>query len=382
MSWPISLENIGVFLLFLGLVLLFFYQRYLSKHSGVKALETQLHTLKNTHVDLYRLLQDSLQKGMGETRQQVLEILQHNITLLNRQFDTLNKTTVEHLTGIQSQVEKRLEAGFEKTTATFTDIVKRLALIDEAQKKITDLSHHVISLQSILVDKRARGVFGEVQLENLIHDVLPKDKFALQYTLKNNKRADCVLFLPPPTGTIAIDAKFPLENFRNLQKTPLTPQEIQQFKSLFKRDLMKHIQDISEKYICPPETAQGAIMFIPSEAVFSEIHANFQEVVDIAFRSNVWIVSPTTMMAILTTARAVLKDEAARQQIHIVQTHLVALAKDFGRFQQRMDNLSKHIQQAHHDVQDVHTSAKKISHRFQKIENMELEQTQEFELPQ
>jgi Uncharacterized protein conserved in bacteria len=273
---------------------------------------------------------------------------------------------------ISGQVERRLAEGFEKTTATFTDVVKRLALIDEAQKKITDLSSNIVNLQEILADKRARGAFGEVQLSVLLHNVLPQENFALQHTLSNGKRVDCILFLPEPTNNITIDAKFPLENYQKLSNPNLSEDERSAAQQQFRLDIRKHIQDIAEKYIIPGETSDGAIMFIPAESVFAEIHGHYPELIEFSHRSKVWLVSPTTLMAILTTARAVIKDAATRKQVHIIQEHLVVLGKDFERFQERMDNLAKHIDQAHADVEAVHKSAKKISSRFNSIEQVEL----------
>lgn len=292
---------------------------------------------------------------------------------LQQRVDKLTETTELKLREISGQVEKRLSEGFAQTTATFVDVVKRLALIDEAQKRITELSTNVVSLQEILADKRSRGVFGEVQLNTLINNVLPTTHFALQYTLSNNKRADCVLFLPPPTGTIAIDAKFPLEGYRKITDTHLSDIERRAAEQQFRQDIRKHLQDVASKYIIPGETADGAVLFIPAEAVFAEIHAHYYDLVEEAQKLRVWLASPTTMMAILTTARAVLKDAATREQVHLIQKHLAELAKDFGRFQQRMDNLARHIDQAHTDIQEVKTSADKISNRFEKIEKVELE---------
>ena len=263
--------------------------------------------------------------------------------------------------------------GFEKTTQTFTDVIKRLAMIDAAQQKITELSTNVVSLQEILNDKRSRGAFGEVQLASLIRNVLPEKHFAFQYSFKNNARADCVLFLPEPTGNIAIDAKFPLENYRLLSDNTLSDSERNQAKTKFKIDIRKHIQDIAEKYIIPGETTDGAVMFIPAEAIFAEIHAQHQDLVDASHKAKVWMVSPTTMMAILTTARAVLKDTATRAQLNIIQEHLARLATDFSRFQERMDGVAKHIAKAHSEVDQVHISAKKISSRFGQIEKVELD---------
>jgi DNA recombination protein RmuC len=319
-----------------------------------------------------KMLQDTIHKGFQETRTIVKEALSNYSEELGKRVEHLTKTTDTRLKEINQQVEKRLTEGFEKTTETFGDVIKRLAMIDAAQKKITELSSSVVSLQEILNDKRSRGTFGEVQLSALIRNVLPEQHFSFQHTLSNNKRPDCILFLPEPTGNIAIDAKFPLENYRALTEGTLNDIERKQTEAQFKIDIRKHIQDIAEKYIIPGETADGAVMFIPAEAIFAEIHGKFPELVAIAHRAKVWLVSPTTMMAILTTSRAVVKDAATRQQLHIIQKHLNMLASDFERFQKRMDNLAKHISQAQSDVEQVHTSAKKITERFGLIEQVEL----------
>lgn len=322
-----------------------------------------------------QILQDSLYKSMQETRSNVKESLTDYANELGKRVEALTQTTENRLKEINQQVDKRLTTGFEKTTETFSDVIKRLALIDAAQKKITELSSSVMSLQEILNDKRSRGTFGEVQLSALIRNVLPEQHFAFQYTLSNGKRGDCILFLPEPTGNIVIDAKFPLENFKLLLQA--SEHERSSIEQQFKIDIRKHIQDIAEKYIIPGETADGAMMFIPAEAIFAEIHANYPDLVDIAQRARVWLVSPTTMMAILTTARAVLKDAATRQQLHVIQKHLHLLNNDFQRFEERMDKLAKHIALAHTDVDQVQTSAKKITQRFGMIEKADLESLME-----
>jgi DNA recombination protein RmuC len=230
-----------------------------------------------------------------------------------------------------------------------------------------------MSLQDILIDKRARGAFGEIQLSTLIANMIPSHHYSLQHTLSNQKRADCILFLPEPTGNIVIDAKFPLETYQKLTNTDASSVERKTLQQQFRQDLQKHIKDIAEKYIIPNETTDGAMMFIPAEAIFAEVHANYPEVIAMSQRLKVWLVSPSTLMAVLTTAKAVLKDDATRKQVHIIQKHLHFLADDFQRFEKRMDKLSKHIDLAHQDVNDVNTSAKKITQRFQKIESVELE---------
>ena len=317
-----------------------------------------------------------LNRTTQANREELSKSLLQSSEQMTKRIDVLTNATDKRLQEISGQVEKRLAEGFEKTTKTFSDILQRLALIDDAQKKITELSTNVVSLQEVLNDKRSRGAFGEVQLNGLIRNVLPEQSFKLQHTLSNGKIADCVLFLPDPTGNVVVDAKFPLESYRKMMDFELAESDRKTAKRQFKVDIKKHINDISEKYLIDNETADGAIMFIPAEAVFAEIHGHQSDLVDYANKKRVWLVSPTTLMAILTTARSVLKDEATRKQIHIIQAHLSDLAHDFNRFKGRFANLAKHIDQAALDVKQIHTSADKISNRFEKIEQVELQDTE------
>ena len=350
--------------------LCYFAQKWLKKQ------EAEQHQLRNQfdehQIKSLTTIQNSLQTGMQEVRNQVSETIKLQSEQLNGSFTKLTQEVQQRLKEISGEVDKQLTKGFERTTQTFTDVVKRLTIIDEAQKKISELSQNVVSLKDILADKKSRGAFGVVQLASLIRNMIPESHFSLQHTLSNGKRPDCFLFLPEPTGNIAIDAKFPLETFHKLNDSNISGHERIQLEQQFRIDIKHHIKAIAEKYIIANETADGAIMFIPAESLFAEIHGNYPDLVDFAYQSRVWIVSPTTLMAVLTTARAVLKDEATRRQVHIIQEHLVALSKDFDRFRKRMDNLSKHIHQAHEDVELVHKTSEKISTRFTKIERVEL----------
>ena len=338
-------------------------------------LTEQLH---NQRQHLQQLQQDNLLQVLQkitETQQsarfELSKNLQQQAQLLAEQVKQLTQSIDLRLKDIAGQVERRLSEGFEKTNQTFTDIVKRLALIDDAQKKITELSTNVVSLQEVLADKRSRGAFGEVQLTALIRNVLPEAHFSLQHTLSNGRIADCMLFLPKPSGDIAIDAKFPLESYKKMTDLQLSTEERKQAQRQFKLDIKKHINDIADKYIIANETADGAILFLPAEAIFAELHAYHADIVEEAYRRRVWLTSPTTLMAVLTTARSVLKDDATRRQVHLIQEHLIKLAEDFDRFRGRFDNLAKHIDQAAVDVKQIHTSANKISSRFSQIEKVE-----------
>lgn len=330
-----------------------------------QALEKRLGEMSQVSTERFGGMQHSIEKRLGE-------MSKDSIASFAKSNNDLHELLQKRLNDISGQVEQRLNKGFEKTTETFTDVVKRLALIDEAQKRITELSSNVVSLQEVLTDKRSRGAFGEVQMAGLISNMMPEGSYALQHSLSNGTRVDCMMFLPDPTGHIAIDSKFPLDSFQRMMDDEASDAARVSAEKQFRLDIKKHIKDIAEKYIIENETADGAIMFIPAEAVFAEIHAHQPQLVDEAQRARVWMVSPTTLMAVLTTARAVLKDSATRKQVHVIQEHLVNLAKDFERFRKRMDNLSKHIQQANRDVEDVHISATKISSRFEKIEKVEL----------
>ena len=328
--------------------------------------------LERQHTESYRSLQGTLQSSADRVQHQVATALARNADDLGRRMEGLTESTDKRLLEIGGVVDRRLSEGFEKTAATFGEVQKRLALIDEAQKNITELSTSVVSLQEILADRTSRGTFGEVQLQGLIRNVLPEQSYRMQHKLSNDKIVDCMLFLPDPSGHVPIDSKFPLENFRRMTNTDLPQSEREAARKTFARDVAAHIDDIAAKYIIPGETADAALMFVPAEAVFAEIHSGHPELVDKAHGARVWIVSPTTLWAVLTTAAAVLKDAATREQVNILQEHLAKLGVDFRRFRDRLDNLAQHIDQAHRDVEQVHTSAGKITSRFDKIERLEL----------
>lgn len=339
-------------------------------------LKTTLHehhvSFNDNQIKSLEQLISQLSNMTKQGREEMAKSLHLASEQMTKRIDELTTSTDNRLKDISGQVEKRLADGFEKTTKTFNDILQRLALIDDAQKKITELSSNVVSLQEVLSDKRSRGAFGEVQLNALIRNVLPEQHFAIQHTLSNGKIADCILFLPEPTGNVVVDSKFPLESYKKMTDNSLGELERKAAERQFKLDIKKHINDISDKYLIEKETADGAVMFIPAEAIFAEIHAHQSDLVDYGNKKRVWLASPTTLMAILTTARSVLKDEATRKQIHVIQAHLSQLAADFSRFKGRFANLAKHIDQAATDVKQINTSADKISNRFEKIEQVDL----------
>ncbi len=318
------------------------------------------------------MLEKLIEQGRAE--QSLLQDTLKGMTAhFNERVQQLSQTVDGRLNEISGKVAERLDEGFKKTNETFTSVMTRLAVIDEAQKKIEGLASNVVSLQEILGDKRSRGAFGEVQLEALVRNSLPPDAYAFQHTLKSGARADCVLILPEPTGTVCVDSKFPLENYSRMFDDSLPPPERDAARRQFKMDVKKHVDDIAAKYIVEGETSDGAVMFLPAEAVFAEIHAYHPDLVEHAQKKRVWLTSPTTLMAVLNTARAVIRDSETRRMAHVIKDELGKLAKDFARFDERMKKLASHIEQANKDVSEVRISSDKISRRFQQIERVELE---------
>jgi DNA recombination protein RmuC len=310
----------------------------------------------------------------GKAEQELIQATMRNATLqLTASIESLSKVVDTRLEEISGKVSERLDEGFKKTNDTFVRVMERLATIDKAQEKIDGLTSNVVSLQALLGDKRSRGAFGEVQLEALVRNIMPNGTYEMQYAMPNGTRVDCALFLPEPTGLVAVDSKFPLENYHRMFEAGISEQDRVVAQRQFKADVKKHVDDIASKYIISEVTSDGAVMFIPAEAVFAEIHAYHSDVVDYAMSKRVWVVSPTTLMAVLNTARAVLKDVETRKQVNIIKDELGKLGKEFGRFDTRMKKLADHIRQAHEDAQDVQTTSQKISRRFSQIERVELE---------
>ena len=336
------------------------------------------------HRELLIDLHDGLSRQtdrIGEHARADRELLQRGLTSaslqLSRGMQALTQSVDGRLDTLSGQVNQRLDEGFRKTNETFANVMARLATIDEAQKKIDGLTTNVVGLQELLGDRQARGAFGEVQLEALVRNALPPDAYEFQATLPNGTRVDCLLCLPEPTGRVAVDSKFPLENFRRMVDPATGDFERRAARSAFRADLRRHADAIADKYIVPDVTSDGAVMFVPAEAVFAEIHAAHPEFVAHAQARRVWVVSPTTLMAVLNTARAVLKDVETRKQIHVIRDALGKLSKDFTRFDERMQKLAAHIEQANRDVREVQVSSRKISARFQRIESAQLDEPED-----
>ena len=295
---------------------------------------------------------------------------------LNKDFNNQNEKLENRLMMINEKVNERLDENFEKTNKTFSNVLERLAKIDEAQKKIDSLSNDIVSLQGILTDKKTRGIFGEVNLKHILSSVFGEvnDKvYKLQYTMPNNYIADSILFAPSPLGKIAIDSKFPLENYRMMVDKKVSPELRNQYEKMFKSDVKKHIDAISMKYIIPGFTSDQAIMFLPAEAIFAEINAYHPDIIDYAYKKRVWIASPTTLISTLTVIQMIIKNIERDKYTSIIHEELNKLGVEFSRYKERWDKLSRSIDTVSRDVEEIHITTDKITKRFNSISKVELE---------
>lgn len=295
---------------------------------------------------------------------------------LNSDFNKLSERQDQRLILMNEKVNERLDQNFEKTNKTFSNVLERLSKIDEAQKKIDSLSSDIVSLQGILTDKKTRGIFGEVNLKHILSSVFGEKNdsiYRLQYSLPNGTIADSILFAPEPLGTIAIDSKFPLENYRNMVDKNISRVEREKYEKLFKADVKKHIDAISSKYIIPGVTSDQAIMFLPAEAIFAEINAYHSDIIDYAYKRRVWIASPTTLISTLTVIQMLLKNIERDKYTSVIHEELNKLGVEFGRYKDRWDKLSRSIETVSRDVNDIHTTTEKITKRFNSISKVELD---------
>ncbi|MEQ9643641.1 MAG: DNA recombination protein RmuC [Alphaproteobacteria bacterium] len=283
----------------------------------------------------------------------------------------VRRAVQERLDVVSKQMGESLTQSSTRTAQSLGEITKHLTVIDQAQQNIKELSGQVVGLQNILDNKQARGAFGELQLNDLVAAILPPHAFEMQAGLGNNRRVDCLIKLANPPGPICIDAKFPLEAYHALRAAE-TELEAKQAQAGFRQAIQKHVADIAERYILPGETADSALMFLPSEAVYAELHANFPDAVERSYRAKVWIVSPTTLMALLNTVRAVLKDARMREQADLIQHEVQKMLADVQRLEKRVDNLQTHFDQAEKDVKQIGITTDKILKRARQIENVEL----------
>lgn len=312
-------------------------------------------------------------QALGEGQERLAGGLHHVSEAQAKQQTSMLQLMEKRLADVQLQMNENLQGSARRTASSLGELQQRLTAIDKAQENITKLSGDVLSLQDILSNKQTRGAFGEIQLNDIVSKALPSDSYTLQATLSNGRRADCLIHLPNPPGPIVIDSKFPLEPYEALRNAN-TDWELNEAARQLRTAVKKHIKDISEKYIIEGETADGALMFLPSEAVYAELHANFSELVREGFSARVWIVSPTTCMATLNTMRAILKDARMREQAGAIRRELGLLYQDVDRLGTRVENLDRHFTQAAKDITEIKISADKAGKRARRLDNFDFEE--------
>ncbi len=332
---------------------------------GQEQLRGGLQTVSDTQANAQAQVIQTVEARLASVQQQMQDRLADNAMRSQRA-----------LTEMQERMRETLHGSSKQTTTSLTQLQERLAAIDKAQDNITKLSGDVLSLQDILSNKQTRGAFGEIQLQDIVGKALPKDSFRWQVTLSNGKRADCVIDLPNPPGPIVIDSKFPLEAYEALRNAD-TDWELNEAAKAMRVAVKTHIKAISEKYIIEGETADGALMFLPSEAVYAELHANFPELVREGFAARVWIVSPTTCMATLNTMRAILKDARMREQAGAIRKTLKHLHRDVEIVVERVDKLNTHFTQARGDLEGITTAAERAGKRAAKLDNFDFEEIED-----
>ena len=298
---------------------------------------------------------------------------------LNQEFTDLNERLDNRIRLLNDKVNSRLDENFEKTNKTFTSVLERLSKIDEAQKKIDGLSNDIVSLQGILTDKKTRGIFGEVNLHQILSSVFGENNkvYKMQYPLENGTIVDCMLFTPEPLGMIGIDSKFPLENYRQMVDKNNSKEMRSQAEKLFKADMKKHIDAISSKYIIPGVTTDQAILFLPAEAIFAEVNAYHSDIIEYAYKKRVWITSPTTLISTLTTIQVMIKNLERDKYASIIHQELKLLDEEFKRYKDRWDKLSRSIDTVSKDVKEIHTTTEKITKRFNSINQVEMSDNDE-----
>ena len=310
---------------------------------------------------------------IGDGQQQLAGGLTHVSESQAAQQSNMIKLMEARLAAVQDQMSLNLNSSAKNTAKSLGELQQRLVTIDKAQDNIQKLSGDVLSLQDILSNKQTRGAFGEIQLQEIVSKALPSDAYDWQVTLSNGKRADCLIHLPNPPGPIVIDSKFPLEAYEALRNAS-TDWEANEAAKFMRTSVRAHIKAISEKYILDGETADGALMFLPSESVYAELHANFPELVRDGFEASVWIVSPTTCMATLNTMRAILKDARMREQAGAIRTALRLLHRDVELVVDRVEKLNTHFGQARKDIEGISIAAERAGKRANKLDNFDFEE--------
>ncbi len=332
-----------------------------------------LNLLKgNDHVDMTERLgklEVNVIRELGEFKSNLNQSI-------HKDFNDLNEKMEMRFNMIQDRVNERLDENFEKTNKTFASVLERLSKIDEAQKKIDTLSGDIVSLQSVLTDKKTRGIFGEVHLQNIFTNVFGEknDKvYKMQYTFTNGTIVDCALFAPEPLGLIGIDSKFPLENYRIMVDKKNTSDERKNAQKNFRLDMKKHIDAIADKYIIKGITSDQAILFLPAEAIFAEVSAYHTDIIDYAYKKRVWITSPTTLISTLSTIQVIMKNIERDKYTSIIHKELSLLSDEFRRYKDRWDKLSRSIDAVSRDVKDIHTTTEKITKRFSSINDVDMD---------
>ena len=312
-------------------------------------------------------------QGLSEGQERLAGGLHHVSEAQSLSQTAMIQLMENRLAEVQRFMGESLTGSSMRTARSLGDLQQRLETIDKAQANIEKLSGNVLSLQDILANKQTRGAFGEIQLHDIVAKALPPDAYTMQATLSNGKRVDCLIHLPNPPGPLAIDAKFPLEAYEALRRAE-NPRQVQDANVALRTAVRAHIKAISDKYIIEGETADGALMFLPSEAVYAELHANFPEIVREGFAARVWIVSPTTCMATLNTMRAILKDARLREQTGAIRKELAELYKDIERLSERVGNLDRHFGQAAKDIEEIKISSDKAGKRARRLDAFDFEE--------
>ncbi|WPZ21466.1 DNA recombination protein RmuC [Sulfitobacter faviae] len=388
LSDPVTLLALGgAGLLLLIVILLIMAVRAAGRSARVAAPLAQQMRVLGGHVQQLGQGQEQLRGGLqmvsdtqSNTQAQMMQTMEARLAYVQQQMqDRLADNaarSARSLAEMQQRMTETLHGSSKRTTSSLAQLQERLASIDKAQDNITKLSGDVLSLQDILSNKQTRGSFGEIQLRDIVSKALPSDSYSLQATLSNGKRPDCLIHLPNPPGPIVIDSKFPLEAYEALRRAK-TEAETRAAAQQMKTAVRVHLNAIADKYILEGETAEGALMFLPSEAVYAELHANFSELVREGFEKRVWIVSPTTCMATLNTMRAILKDARMREQAGAIRKELGNLNKDVERLAMRVGNLDRHFTQARRDVEEIKVSSEKAAKRAGRLHNFDFEELAE-----
>ena len=373
----ILILSVGLFLLFL--FLLYLMRRLFRQPENEDTLKTYISQLNQTVQNLnggQSQLTGSLE-SLNKAHTMSVQNMEVRLAEVQRQMsEHLHDNALKSarsLSDLEAQVKETLTGSSEKTNKSLTQLQERLSTIDKAQSNIEKLSGDVLSLQDILSNKQTRGAFGEIQLNDIVKKALPPDSYSFQHTLSNGKRADCLIYLPNPPGPIVIDAKFPLEAYEKLISAN-TNEEKAKSLALLKQSVKTHIRAISEKYLIEGETADGALMFLPSEAVYAELHAKLPEVVREGFSAKVWIVSPTTCMATLHTMRAILKDARMQEQAGEIRKTLSLVNKDVKLIVERAGKLDTHFSAALKDLEGINIAAGRAGKRSEKLDNFDFEE--------